>query len=105
MPHKWEKPQYGQTTQYTKSVDKTPEVDAKDIIQIQKIINTLLYYSRAIDSNMLMVINTISSAQATGKTATVDAITRLLDYANTYPNAKIRYNVSQMILRIHSYAS
>ena len=54
---------------------------------------------------MLMAINAISSAQATGTTATPDAVTWLLDYAATYPNATIRYNASQTILRIHCNAS
>ena len=104
-PHKWDKPQYGQTTHYAKPVDKTPKLDAEGIKRIQKAIGTLLYYARAIDSTILMAINAISSAQATGTTATADAVTWLLDYAATYPNAIIRYNASQMILRIHSDAS
>ena len=54
---------------------------------------------------MLMAINAISSAQATGTTTTAAAVTWLLDYAATYPNAIIRYNASQMIIRINSDAS
>ena len=52
-----------------------------------------------------MALIAISSAQATGTTATAAAVTWLLDYAATYPNATIRYNASQMILCIHSDAS
>ena len=104
-PHIWDKPQYGQTKQYEKTVDNTPKLDAEGIKHIQKVIGTLLYYARAIDSTMLMVINAISAAQATGTTATASAVTWLLDYATIYHNATIRYNASQMILCIHSDAS
>ena len=104
-PHLWEKPQYSQTTQYAKPVDNTPKLDAEGIKHIQKVIGNLLYYARTIDSTMLMAINAISSAQATGIITTAAAVAWLLDYAATYPNATIRYNASQMILRIHSDAS
>ena len=59
-PHKWDKPQYGQTTQYAKPVDETPKLDAEGIKNIQKVIGNLLYYACAIDSTMLMAINAIS---------------------------------------------
>ena len=58
-PHKWDKPQYGQTTQYAKPVDKTLKLDAEGIKHTQKVIGTLLYYARAIDRTMLMAINAI----------------------------------------------
>ena len=80
--------QYSQTTLYAKPA--TPKLDAEGIKHIQKVIGTLMYYACAIDSNMLMAINAISSAQATGTTATTAAVTWLLDYAATYPNATIR---------------
>ena len=104
-PHKWEKPQYGQTKQYAKPVEKTPKLDAEGIKHIQKVIGTLLHYARTIDSTTLMAINAISSDQVTGTTTTADAVTWLLDYAATYPNATIHYKASKMILRIHSDAS
>ena len=101
-PHKWDKPQYGQTTQYTKPVDTTPKLDTEGIKHIQKFIGALLYYACAIDSTMLMAINAISSAQVTGTTVTADAGTWILDYAATNPNATIRYKASQIIFWIHS---
>ena len=54
---------------------------------------------------MLVAINAISSAQATGTTTTANAVTWLLDYSATYPNTTISYNASQIVLRIHSDAS
>ena len=60
-PHRWDKPQYVQTTQYAKPVDKTPKLDNEGIKHIQKVIGTLLYYAHPIDSTMLMEINAISS--------------------------------------------
>ena len=70
-----------------------------------KIISTVLYYNRAVDSTMLMAINSISESQANSTTATAASVTWLLDYATTYPDATLRYEASQMILSIHSDAS
>ena len=44
-PHIWDKPQYGQTTQYAKPVKNTPKLDAEGIKHIHKVIGTLLYYA------------------------------------------------------------
>ena len=93
-PHIWDKPQYVQTTQYAKPTDNTPKLNTEGINHIQKVSGTLLYYARAIDSTMLMAINAISSAQATGTTATAAAVAWLLNYAVIHPNATIRYNAS-----------
>ena len=103
-PYLWYKPQYGQTTQYAKPADNALKLDADGIKHIQKIIGTLLYYARAIDSTMLMEINAISAVQANGKTATAAAMAWLLDYAAIYSDATVRYKESHMILHIHSNA-
>ena len=77
---------------------------AYGIKHIQKVIGTLIYYARAIDSTILMEINAISAAQF-GTTTTAATVAWLLDYAATYPDATVRYNASQMIFRIYSNES
>ena len=58
-PYLWKKHQYGQNTQYAKPADSSLKLDANGIKHIQKVIEALIYYARAIDSTMLMAINSI----------------------------------------------
>jgi hypothetical protein len=59
------------------------------ITRIQQIIDTLLYYARSVDPTMLQALGTIAAQQAYGTEATATAVTHLLDYAATHPNATI----------------
>ena len=104
-PHAWTKPTYGQPIQYTDPEDDTPALIAADLLTVQQICGTFLFYARALDNTMLPGLNTISSSQAAGTRATMLACTKLLNYAATHPNATIRYHKSGMILHIHSDAS
>ena len=47
---------------------------------------------------MQPAINEISAKQASPTEATLAACKMLLDYAYTYPNSKIRFTASKMIL-------
>ena len=59
---------------------------------------TLLYYSQEVNPTMLPALNEISTQQSKPTTHTITKCNRLLDYAETYPNAAIRYHESNMIL-------
>ena len=96
------KSQYRQTMQYAKPAENSPKIDADGIKQIQIFLWTLLYYDCTINSTTLMAIYAISAAQANVTTATASAVAWSLDYSATYPDATVRYEASQMILRIHS---
>ena len=52
-----------------------------------------------------MALSTIASAQSTGTETLKQYIHQLLDYCATHPDAIIRYQASDMKLRIHSDAS
>jgi hypothetical protein len=54
---------------------------------------------------MLVALGTLAAAQADGTTATMVALTHLLNYAATHPTITLRYHASDMILRVHSDAS
>jgi hypothetical protein len=54
---------------------------------------------------MLVALGSISSAQSHGTEATMDAVTHLLNYAATHPDAIVRYTASDMTLHCHSDAS
>jgi hypothetical protein len=103
-PHAWNAPAYGARQQYA-TLDTSPRVDARNTKTIQEVLGTLLYYARAIDCTMLAAIGTIATQQASATKATMRAITELLNYCLTHPNAVIRYTKSDMVLYVESDAS
>jgi hypothetical protein len=104
-PHAWNKPNYGAHTQLTAEEDTSEPLNAAGLTRLQVVIGTLLFYARAIDSTMLVALGTLSSAQAKGTEATALALTHLLNYCATHPDAVLRYTASDMYLHVHSDAS
>jgi hypothetical protein len=103
-PHAWAAPAYGSRQQFA-TMDTSPAVDLKDTKRVQEVLGTLLYYARAVDCTMIPAIGTIATQQAQATTATMKAITQLLNYCATHPNAVVRYYSSDMCLYIESDAS
>jgi hypothetical protein len=62
----------------------------------------VLYYARAIDCTMLMALGSLAAAKTTH--ATAQAVTQLLNFAATHPDAVLSYHASDMVLHIHSDA-
>ena len=65
----------------------------------------ILFYAREIDSNMLVTLNDITSAQSSGTEAKQKSAQKLLGYCNTQSNEKVPYQKNQMALHIHSDTS
>jgi hypothetical protein len=104
-PSAWSQPVYSSMPQLTPQTDTSEPLNKSEITRLQEIIGVLLYYSRAIDSTMLVALGTLASAQTHGTQSTMKAATHLLNYAATHPNATLRYHASDMLLEIHSDAS
>ena len=106
-PHTHTAIQYGKKgeRQYTNTPDESPFLNPKETTYIQSATGSFLYYARAIDSTMLPALNEIASAQAQPTQKTKQKLQRLLDYANTYKNAYLRYYASDMILHVDSDAA
>ena len=85
--------------------DNSPPLTTDQIKRVQKIVGTLLYYGRAVDSTLLTALSAIAARQSNGTQAIAEACHQLLDYVATHPNAGIRYHVCDMILAIHTNAS
>jgi hypothetical protein len=85
--------------------DETPLLSDKKCTTIQKITGSVLYYSRAVDSTVIMPLNDIATEQTTAIENTKTAAGQLLDYLATHPDATLRFHASDMILHIHSDAS
>jgi hypothetical protein len=102
-PHAHQKTVYGAAQQLTIPEDISAPLDSDGILRLQEIVGTFLYYARAVDSTMLVALGSIASAKKSEDTAI--AITQLLNYAATNPDATVRYIASDMCLKIHSDAS
>jgi hypothetical protein len=88
-PHAWNQPTYSAKIQYAPEANTTMPVTPPQVMHIQQVIGTLMYYSIAIDSMMLVALGTITAAQATATEHTTAAIIQLLNYAATHPDATI----------------
>ena len=64
-----------------------------------------LAYSSLLLGLSLPAINELSAHQSKPTTATNQKIQQLLTYVKTYPDAKVRYHASDMILHIDSDAA
>ena len=104
-PHRWNRPNYGATQQFAPLEDTTTTLPPSDKTRIQSITGTLLYYGRAVDSTILPAVNDIASTQARPTEQTVNKATMLLDYLKTYPQAKVRFYSSDMVLHADSDAA
>ena len=69
------------------------------------IVDTLLYYTRDVNSTLVAALSTISSQKANGMKAIKKDCHQLLDYLVTHPNAVLGYLASDMIRVVLSDAS
>lgn len=104
-PHAWNQPQYGAKIQYAAAPDTSPILNAANKTRMQEVLGVSLFYARAVDVTMLKAIGTIATQQSAPTKATVQAITKLLNYAATHPDAELQYTSRDMILWIDSDAS
>jgi hypothetical protein len=103
-PSNYVTPVYGAKTQYA-TKDETRPLTAKQCLTIQKVTGSVLYYARAVDPNVLMLLNDIATEQTKATEKTQATTNQLLDYLATHPDATIRYHASDMILHIQINAS
>jgi hypothetical protein len=95
---------YGQKTQLTPEEDTSAPLSTERLLQVQKIIGSLLYYARAVDNNLLVVLNAIAARQSNAIIRTGKLVHTLQDYVATYPNDGIVYRASDMVLCAHADA-
>jgi hypothetical protein len=103
-PHDWTAPKYGSRQQFV-THDDSPMLDVSDVKRVQEVLGTFLFYGRAVDITMVTAIGSIATEQSCATQLTMKAVTRLLNYAATHPDAKIRYHASDMVLYVESDAS
>ena len=97
--------QYGVKVQLTDPIDTSAHLPPHEIKRLQQIIDTFLFYGRAVDPTLLTALSELSSAQATATDATKHTCQQFLDYCASHPDGSIRYQASDMILKLHSDSS
>ena len=69
--------------------DSSPLLDKKRKHRVQKIVDSILYYARAVDMTVLMALSTIAMSQAKPIENTMDRCVQLMDYLATHSEAAI----------------
>lgn len=103
-PHRWNQPVFGRKRQMA-YIDESPKLDADGKKFIQQGVGSFLYYGRAIDNPMLVALNDIGTQQSQPTENTKKDMEWLMDYAATYPNPKLRFYASDMVLHVDSDAA
>jgi hypothetical protein len=104
-PHAYTAPKYGAGAQFASDAPTSSPLDDASVKKLQQVLGVLLFYARMVDSTLLVDLNTLSSEQSQATTSTMKALTHLLNYCATHPEATIRFKASDMILHIVSDAS
>jgi len=98
-------PEYGRSKPQCVELSNAEPLDAAQIHYCQQVVGTFLYYALAVDHTMLTAVTAIASELARPTTALLASVTRLLNYAATYPANCLQYHRSDMILHAHTDAS
>jgi hypothetical protein len=104
-PYSPESKKYGPEAQSPLPIDTTRPLGDKEIKAVQKIVGSILYYARAVDMRVLMVLSTITSKQTKGTERTMEKALQVLDYLVTHPDATVRFRATDMVMNIHSDVS
>jgi hypothetical protein len=67
----------------------------------QRVIGSIIYYDRAVNLMVIMVINTFASKQAKGTDNNMLNMKQLIDYLATHPDMMVQFYASDIITNIH----
>ena len=84
--------------------DTSPCLDSNGINRVQQIVGTLFHYGHAVYNTMLAPLSSLAASQTKSTDEAALALTKLLNYASTHPNANLRYVANNMILHIYNDA-
>ena len=82
-----------------------PQLDKQQQKFIQELIKTFLHYARAVNGTMLTALSALATKQATPTETTKKKTRQFLDYAASNSDTTLTYNVSNMVLVVHSDTS
>jgi hypothetical protein len=104
-PYSPEPKKYGAKAQSPTPHDNSRKLTDKEIKQVQKIVSSILYYARAVDMTVLMVLMLIACEQMKGTERTLEKAYQVLDYMASHPDTVVRFQASDMVSNIHSDTS
>ena len=90
-PYATEPKKYGAEAQSPLPQDNTRKLTDKEIKQVQKIVGSIIYYGRAVDMTVLMMLSSIASEQTNGTEHTLEKAYQVLDYLASHPDAVVRF--------------
>ncbi len=88
---------YGSKSHITPDPDALELLNANHKRRVQEVVGSLLYYARAVDNKLLVMLSVIAACQAKAPIATEHAVNLLLDYVASYPNDSIVYCASKIL--------
>ena len=102
-PHAWQPPQYGQKIQLCEDDDTENPLSMPAKQRVQQIVGTFLYYALVLDFTMLVALGSIAQQTSNPTEHTMSEIVWFLDYCASHPDAKIRFNASDMHLWLRRF--
>ena len=105
QPYQNIKPTYGAKSHYAKAVDESSPLSKENKKFFQEVTDTLLYYAKAMDPNMITSLGAIIAHQANPTEQIMQKLTQLLDCAATHQGYVITHQASDMVLTGHIDAS
>ena len=85
--------------------DDSAKLNKEEFTLLQQIIGVFLFYSRAIDSTILVTLSDLAAQQTQATELTMQKANQLLDYLASNADFTLRYHASDMQLAIESDAS
>lgn len=104
-PHPAPEPQFGLKAQNITPANNSPLLEKAGKKFVRGITSSFLFYACMVDSTILKALNTIAQKQDKPTKLVKGWCIQLLGYAATYPNAKVKFWASDMILKACSNAS
>ena len=104
-PHQWTRPAYGARIQFASCPDTSPQLDKKLTRHVQSVVGSFLNYGRTMDNTMLVALNEIAAHQASPTQFILEKCKQILNYAATYPNVRLRFHATDMVLCVDSNAA
>jgi hypothetical protein len=104
QPHRHNGIQYSTKVHMTDPINTTELLNAEGNLRLQRITGKFQYYCRAVDPTMNVALSSLASQQMKGTQQTAQDAVQFLNYCPTHPDATIRYQKSDMILKIQSDA-
>ena len=96
-PMTYTPPKYGAQTQYA-TTDTTHDLTPAEVLEAQKIIGCILWYSRLVDAPTLPAVSKAATSLGDRKASLNAQLNQLLGHLMAYPDNKVRFYASDMIL-------